>query len=117
MRQDNLSDHVQSGRSVMMMTINKHKTTHMEKMMRQCKHTGVCDVLTYKESYDLLIAWWSSADIRNRFEMGEELWSPQYFFYPLRKRVFEDVDMERMRDEGYAETINMDNSVFKDTHS
>ena len=86
-------------------------------MMRQCKHTGVCDVLTYKECYDLLIAWWSSADIRNRFEMGEELWSPQYFFYPLRKRVFEDVDMERMRDEGYAETINMDNSVFKDTHS
>lgn len=85
--------------------------------MRQCRHTGVCDVLTYKEGHDLMLSWWSSADIQERFDKGEQTWTPHYFFYPIRRRVFDDVDMERMRVEGYSDTANIETSVLKDTHS
>jgi hypothetical protein len=76
------------------------------KMMRQCRHTGVCDVLEYTDCYNLLLPWWSGDDIRHRADIGEQMHTPYYYFYPITKRVFEDTDMERMREEGYSETIN-----------
>lgn len=76
------------------------------KMMRQCRKTGEWDILEYYDCYCLLIPWWSEIEIKHRASIGEELWSPRYFFYPVTNRVFEDTDIERMREEGYSETIN-----------
>ena len=89
------------------------KSTHMNKMMRQCRHSGVCDVLPYKDCFDLLLAWWSPSDIKYRAEIGEQMHTTHYFFYPITKRVFEDTDMERMREEGYSETLNMEQTELK----
>lgn len=77
------------------------------KMMRQCKRTAVCDVLSYKDCYGLLLPWWSTADIEERVEKGEQLWTPYYFFYPIKSPDFsDDPDMERLRAEGYADDSN-----------